>query len=604
LLRAGRVLFFVTMFAPKDSGCFGNVRVLEQRAFLRRWALRLGGCLLLGVLAFGSYRGYGVWQRFHLQKQAQEFLRGNDLKSSVLVARHLLQIDPQNVVAARLMAEAAEKAGSPEAVSWRKMVATLGSKSAEDQMALATSALRFGQIDLAQQASENIPQPAQNTAQFHVLRGTLALAEKQPQLAESHFAAAHDLDPANDQTALNLATVRLAASDPTQIANGQADLVRLLEHPSIRPEALRALTTAALARKEPEQAQRWAGQLRQEQRSTLSDWLLYLEAVQSTEKASQALEEVKAKAATSPGTVAEVVTWMNRHGQARAALDWTSSLPASLTSVQPVPLALAESYSFLQDWNSLRGWVEGKNWGVYESLRLAVLSHALHRLSKLDRPSMESATAWQAALKAAQGRPGQVAAIAQLAEGWGYQTEAEEAWWIIAQSNENSMAALDALQRIYKAQKNSRGLLKVAQRALELNPADLVAANNYASLGLLLTGDGTARRLAAKLHAEHPANSVFTGTYAFSLHTEGKTAEALKVMESLKEETLRHPAIAAYYFIILVENGNMERAHAFLAAANQATLLPEEQQLLAAAIHKLLVDDSQKAAKSVAAADH
>jgi predicted Zn-dependent protease len=141
----------------------------------------------------------------------------------------------------------------------------------------------------------------------------------------------------------------------------------------------------------------------------------------------------------------------------------------------------------------------------------------------------------------------------------------------------------------------------VAKRALELNPADLVAANNCASLGLLLNADSSARRLATKLHGENPANAVFSSTYAFALFTEGKTSEALREMETLKEAQLRHPSIAAYYFVMLVENGKMERAHAFLAAANKAQLLPEEQQLLTAATRKLLQHDSQTVMKTAAA---
>jgi hypothetical protein len=74
-------------------------------------------------------------------------------------------------------------------------------------------------------------------------------------------------------------------------------------------------------------------------------------------------------------------------------------------------------------------------------------------------------------------------------------------------------------------------------------------------------------------------------------------------METLNEAQLRNPAMAAYYFVMLVENGNMERAHLFLSAANKAALLPEEQQLLTAATRKLLNHDSQNVTKNVAAAD-
>ena len=60
----------------------------------------------------------------------------------------------------------------------------------------------------------------------------------------------------------------------------------------------------------------------------------------------------------------------------------------------------------------------------------------------------------------------------------------------------DTLGPLTALQRLYKSTQNSHGILRVAKRALELNPSDLVAANNCASLGLLLTGDNSARRLA------------------------------------------------------------------------------------------------------------
>ena len=75
---------------------------------------------------------------------------------------------------------------------------------------------------------------------------------------------------------------------------------------------------------------------------------------------------------------------------------------------------------------------------------------------------MESQTAWRAALKATKNRPERLAAIAQLAEGWGYTAEAEDAWWMIANGNENAKEALAALQRLYKSKQDSHGLLRVA----------------------------------------------------------------------------------------------------------------------------------------------
>jgi predicted Zn-dependent protease len=583
-----------------SNDCFGNVRALERRDFYKRWARRLAVFALAGVVAFGGYRVYGVWRKHHLSQQAQDFFAAKDYQSAVLVARHVLQLDPKNIAACRIMAEIAELAGKAEALSWREQVVALEPGVTANQIALAGAALRFGQFDLARKTLDAIAPADRANIKYPQLAGALAIAEKKTALAETEFAAALQLEPANQQFALNLATVQLTSADPATREKARTELARLAGQSALRLEALRALTSDALANKETASATKWAIELRAEKAATFSDLLLYLEATKNTDTAQAALRDAEEHASRSPATAALLITWMNRHGLANPALDWSRTLPKEILDAPPIPLAVAETYSFLQDWNGLHAWVDGKNWGEDEFLRLAVLSHALHHLTPGDRASMESQTAWAAALKATKNRPQYLAAIAQLAEGWDYAEEAADAWWLIANGNENAKEALNALQRLYKIKQNSHGLLRVAKRALELNPADLVAANNCASLGLLLTGDSTARRLATKLHAENPTNPIFSSTYAFALFTEGKTSEALREMETLKETQLRHPVIAAYYFVMLVENGKMERAHSFLSAANKAQLLPEEQQLLAAATRKLLQHDSQNVMKTAA----
>jgi predicted Zn-dependent protease len=584
-----------------NNDCFGNIRALQRRDFLRRWMRRLAVCALAAVLGFGGYRGYVTWRKRHLSRQAQDFFAQRDYPSAALVARHVLQLDPKNAAACRIMAEMAELAGKSETLSWREQVVALEPAVAENKIALASSALRFRQFDLARKTLDDVEPTARANVKYHQLAGTLAIAEKKSTHAETEFAAALALEPTNAQLALNLATVRLTSTDSATKERARAELTRLAELSALRLDALRALTADALANKSLGDAEKWAAQLRSEKGAKFSDLLLYAEANNKTAAAEMALRDAETNAAGSPVTAAALITWMNRHELARAARDWALSLPSQILNAPPVPLAVAEAYSFLQDWNGLNAWVDGKNWGEDEFLRLAVVSHALHRLTPGDRPSMEAQTAWAAALKATKNQPERLAAIAQLAEGWNYAEEAADAWWIIANGNENAGEALTALQRLYKAKQNSHGLLRVAKRALELNPADLVAANNYASLGLLITGDNTARRLATKLHRENPANALLSSTYAFALFTEGKTSEALQEMETLKEGQLRHPVIAAYYFVMLVENGKMERAHSFLSAANKAQLLPEEQELLTAATRKLLQHDSQNVMKTAAA---
>lgn len=591
------------MQSSGNNDCFGNVRALDRQDFYKLWARRLAACVLVAALGFGGYRGYGAWRKKHLSQQTQDFFARGDYQSAVLVARRLLQLDQNNVAACRVMADTAEAAGRREALSWRERVVALEPNMAANRLALAATALRFGQIDFARKMLDTIKPDAWESVKYHQLAGAIAVVEKKPAVAETEFAAALQLEPNNQQLALSLAIIRLTSPDPATNEKARAELVQLAENSALRLESLRALTSDALAHNSPVSAETWAAQLKAEKGATLSDSLLYLEAAQKSGAGEAALRDAEAHAIQSPLAASALITWMNRHGMAQPALDWALALPKEILNAQPVPLAVAEAYSFLQNWAGLQAWVEDKNWGTEEYLRLAVQSHALHRLTPADRSSMESQTVWNSALKATKSRSDRLAAMAQLAEGWDYADNAAEAWWLIANGNENAKEALTALQRLYKSKQNSRGLLRVAQRALELNPSDLVAANNCASLGLLLSGDSSARRLATKLHGENPENAIFSTTYAFALFTEGKTNDAVKAMETLKDAQLRHPAVAAYYFVMLVENGSMERAHLFLSAANKAQLLPEEQRLLTAATRKLLQYDAQNVAKSVAAAD-
>lgn len=552
----------------------------------RRRAAALGGLLAFVAFAIGGLRVYRNYRTEHLAKQAEQFAAAGDFKSGVLVARRLLALDPKNLIACRAMAEMAEKSARPDAIEWRKKIAQL-EPSPGNQIAVARCALRFGQRDLAAAVLRALPEQARASAEYHQIAGAEALARRDNHAAESHFAAASASAPQDAQLALNLAAVRLISNDPVTAEDARQKLASLTSDSRVRLSALRALASDALARKNQVDARRWTAQLKNESEATYHDLLLRFEAVAGTEEAPPALADLQIKAAADPATTAELITWLNRHDLPQVAAYWAVALPKPIREMQPVPLAIGESYSFLQDWVALRKHVAGKNWGEFEALRLAVESHALRRLNASSEPSMEAQTAWASALQATQNRPEQLLAIAQLAEGWGYQDDAETAWWKLTQSNENSRTALSALQRIYKAKQDTHGLLRVAQRALELNPNDLVAANNVASLGLLLSGDSTARRLASKLHNEHPNNRVFAATYAFALDREGKTEEGLELMQTLQKDELRHPSIAAYYVVMLVNAGDFERAREYLPSAEHAPLLPEERELLMSAARKL-----------------
>jgi hypothetical protein len=68
---------------------------------------------------------------------------------------------------------------------------------------------------------------------------------------------------------------------------------------------------------------------------------------------------------------------------------------------------------------------------------------------------------------------------------------------------------------------------------------------------------------------------------------QGRTTEALKLIETLKPSELAAPSVASYYGAILAAAGQSDKARQFLAKAETARILPEELNLVAEARKQL-----------------
>ena len=567
----------------------GNVGVLERRAQVVRWSRYFAVALALTLFGIAAFSGYSFWRQRHLQAQAQAFAGRADYPSAVLVARHLLQLDPNNLVIIGLMAQMADHLNNHDAISWRRKLVELRPTNTEYRLALARTALHFGESDVALHALEALPDNARVGADFHLLTGALAVSRRQLEAAETEFAAAVADDPQNDSAAMNYAAVRLQSSKRDIAAAARREFISLATRPATRTAALRALLANALAHNHQDEASPFLATLLAQPDCTFADRLLELEVTAGDAPAeAAALDHCKSHVGESAQAAGQLVAWMNRHEHPADAIAWSTALPEKMRETYPMPLLRAESYSCARDWPALAEFVRAKNWGDMEAVRLAIEFHALRQSGSSTVAAANAQAIWRAAIRSCQGRDEQLSIVAQLASGWGYQAEAEETLWIIAGGKGKAEQSLVALQQLYRTAGNTRGLLRVAKRALELNPQDFLAASRYASFGLLVNPDRSSRRLASKLYSEHPGHASLATTYAFALHTEGKTAEALKVIGALTDAQLRDPGVAAYYVVMLVANGENDRALSFLPAAKTAALLPEERQLLADATHKLL----------------
>jgi hypothetical protein len=246
----------------------------------------------------------------------------------------------------------------------------------------------------------------------------------------------------------------------------------------------------------------------------------------------------------------------------------------------PVPMAEAECFLAARDWAGLQSRLDAQRWDELEFLRLAFLARA-HR----EQGRKEIADAcWQRAMNATAARVEQAAGLVQLAIEWGWASEAEDLSWVAVRRAPGQTWPLQALLRHYTATTNTAGLYRVHQAMLERDPKSLALKNNLAMYGLLLNRDlRQAATLAREVYDADKTNAFFVSTYAFSLHVQGKSAEALKLMQALPEAELRRPEIATYYAVLLSAAGEREKAGAYFTVAEKGQLLPEEHRLLAEA---------------------
>lgn len=568
--------------AEPDLAAFRVPLLLDSRR------LALLGLALALILAagWGGLRGYRAWRHGYLLRQAEAALARKDYRGAVLCARQALGSRPSDRGACRVMAEIAEALESREAIFWRGRVATLPGASVEDRLAWASAALRFDETTLVDEALLSIPPASRRTAEFHTLAGMLAVDAKDLRSAEFHFASVCQLEPTNELGRLNLATVRLRSADPRVVEEARRVLGELSTRPSCALPAQRALLAAALSANQMEEAERIADRLTANSNANWQDRLQGLGVLLRTHPArfEPTLARLQQDAAKRPAEIAQTMSWMVANGMDSGALSWARGFPPEVVNREPVPMAMAEVLAATSNWSDLQRWVEKTVWPGREELRLAWLARACHEQGD----SAGSRRSWKAAVASVSSRPMELVLLARVAKRWGWNAEAEEVLWSLAGSSAYQKWALRQLFVLSQERGDTRGLRRVVERALELDPGDKVALNNLALYTLLLHGDvDAASRHAAAVYQSNPSNAVFSSTWAFALHAQGKTAEGLRVLNTLPEKDLRHPALAAYRGILLAATGDTAAATGCLELAKTATLLPEERELVEAALRSI-----------------
>ena len=567
-------------------------------SFFRRrlWPTRLAlvvaasaAAILLGIASF-SYGSklYKDWHQRRLLHRAASMLQEEKFDQAAQNARKVLMVDPNSVPAYYILAEAAEKQNLEEAVSWRAQIARLLPKDPDSQLNLASAALRFGEIDLARKAQDDVAPNYRDSAAFHVVAGWLARAEGNFAEQEGQFATAVKEEPGNDLYQFNLAALQIQSTDTEKSAKARDVLDRLSKVAPFRTGALRALFNDAVARNDLAAADNFAQQLQMSQEVTFGDYLLCLSFYGKLDekKFRPLLEKVKLFAVRSPSDLASLMSWMNENSLAGDVVKWIDKLSTDKLTSPPVSIAVADTYANTKNWSRLRRWTGTGSWGDSDYLRIAYQAIAMRRSQK-NAAHTEFETLWRLAEQGTNEQSERELDLARLASRCDLEKESEQLWLRVA-NPPMGREALEALRRLYRANDNLEKLYGTLQRLHESSPNEALITADLARLGLNIEQNTKeSHDLAKEAYDRAPNELNCAVTYAFSLDRLGRSTEGLEIILKLPADKLHDPHAAVYVALLLLDSNQADAAKEYIDAASDGKIYAEEKKLLGEARTKL-----------------
>ena len=473
--------------------------------------------------------------------------------------------------------------GSHDAVAARRILTHLKPGDTETKIALITEALKFNDLETAQDELAELEKTARNDMATLRLAVATALAVGEKANLERRLTELVRADPTDADARFNLAALRLQSTDAKQAAEAEREMRQLSAIPELRLRvALERLKLAAVTRN-PLKVDAEVADLLGELGPSRSDVLAMSETVGEPPGWSALLNALEREAARNGAKdAALLMRWLGEIGLGTRALAWMDGLPLELRDAPETRTAAADMAANLDDLPRLRALLGSGALGPLSKDTVTLVVAA--RVQMLHLGAERGRSAWHETVASAGASTQALRALARLAVAWRDTYAMDLALQAIVERNPGERWAFEMLRASYAAQRDMEKLWRLYQAWAPHAPRDKDVQRTWVMLGVLLQRETPEQRaiiegiLAAE--GEQPAAATLLAAAA-SRWRAGDVAAATAALDRLPGEAAADPSAWMWRTVLAAERDDETGVRDNLGRFDDKRLTKEEKQVLA-----------------------
>jgi len=554
-----------------------EMRQLRRRRLLRK--LLVFGLPVLAVIGIATILAVPLvkdWRARQFSQRADALRGEGKLQEAFNNAASAMQLRPGLPEVKRAYARVMAAANEPGTLQVMQQLIDSGAATPEDRLELAESALRFGDVALAEKEAFQLLQQGQNTPQALYVLARVRLAQQRVpdamQALQESLEAGGGADPA-----LLLARLHIAANTPDAVASASS-LLRPLADGKDKAGLEALLILVASPALKGEGGPRWIDSLRShplasdEQRLAAASAEIQL---RPSDYAGIVQQTVSAYRSGPVEQRAALARWLNQNREYDAVLDVIT--PQEGATRSDLFLIRLDAMAGRRDWKEIADLLRSEHLPLQNAVVLLYRGRAARELGKPE----ESATFYRRAVVEAAPSRDLMWYVINYLQRVGEDKVLEQELRALTDNPSTARQAFAALVPLVQKRQDAEELYQLYDRMLKRMPGDIVVQNDHRYFAAL-TGRRADVSGGRELVAKEPRMLAYRITLALTHLKNGQHEAAMRVFDGITLDPAQiQPYQRAVLAAVLGANGRAAEAHQLARAVPGDAVTVQEYALIA-----------------------